>query len=765
MSDFVNGGPGNNFMRGDNEDNRFFGNGGNDTLLGFGGGDRLIGDDGNDSVRGGDGDDTLLGVRGNDFMNGDPGDDSVFGGDGNDTVLGGIGNDTVRGDDGNDLVSGDFLDGVGNGNDLVVGGDGNDTVIGGTGNDTVRGGDGDDILDGGDGDDILDGGEGTDSFDGGDGNDTVSYDLVSGGINANLATGEVTFVDSPGIETITNVENIIGSQANDTLIGNDSDNLFKGGEGDDTIFGGEGNDVVVYNGKFDGFDIVINDDGSITVVDNNIDDGDEGTDTLTNISQLFFDSTTRIGINNEDRNTVSSIARVNETGNIDTNINISGGSAEATNFVIDVEGEEGLALDFDTTKLADFINDITLVEDEDQGNLATNLLLDAAGGALGAIPRFGSAASTGLAMLETLGIFDSGTSQVEAQKEAAEAAINNPDYATDTWITVTETVRDLVVIEDFQIGVDNLFLPSVSNLPQDQGIPNVGYAMKSGTLNGSEGVFIEAQIGTENSNLVFIVDNYDDLNKTQFGEEISNLLQSSQGSNQDNEGNVTANFGGAMIGTFNQTPISVGPAQNGTRFQEGTHAGDHIFGRELARPPQDDDSGTFELLGRFGDDLIQGSTEDDLLYGGFNSAPPTLKESITYSDDGFDILQGGKGDDLLVGGTGNDTLDGGGFIYNQQTIEVTGVIADDGADTLVGGEGNDTFAFNTLSTGIDTIEDFEVLIDKIQINKVEFGATDNNEFSLNQTNGALSFNDQQFATLENFDSLQGFDVNRDIVLV
>lgn len=93
------------------------------------------------------------------------------------------------------------------------------------------------------------------------------------------------------------------------------------------------------------------------------------------------------------------------------------------------------------------------------------------------------------------------------------------------------------------------------------------------------------------------------------------------------------------------------------------------------------------------------------------------------------------------------------------------MIADDGTDLLIGGSGNDTFVFNTLSTGIDTIRDFEVLIDQIQINQVEFGATDTNQFSFDNTNGALSFNSQQFATLENFDSLQDFDVNRDILLV
>ncbi|MGK7880489.1 MAG: calcium-binding protein, partial [Crocosphaera sp.] len=445
-----------------------------------------------------------------------------------------------------------------------------------------------------------------------------------------------------------------------------------------------------------------------------------------------------------------------------TSSSIIGGSAAATNFVIDIEGTTGFGLDFDTTKLANFINDISL---PDQGieneRLATNLLLDAAGGIAGSIPFFGGVASTGIAIGQTLSNYGFDLAQVEAQKQAAIDAVNNPDYNTEAWGTITQTSRDMVVIEDFQIGVDNLFLPSLSN------VANVGYATKTGTLNGQDGVFIEAQIGNETSNLVFIVNNYEgEKNKVEFGEEITNLLSGTEDT-RIVDGEQITEFSGTMIGTFNQTPIQGEPFQSGTNQVLGTFAGDHILGKELVINPIDADSGTFELLGFFGDDFIQGSLFNDVLNGGFNSATPTFA-NITYEDDGFDILQGGKGDDILFGGTGNDVLDGGGLIYNQNPqIEseedyVIGVIENDGIDILTGGSGNDTFVFNTLSTGIDTITDFTLLIDKIQINQVEFGATDKSEFSFDQTNGALSFASQQFATLQNFAELENFDVNRDI---
>ena len=426
------------------------------------------------------------------------------------------------------------------GDDLLNGGVSNDILNGNLKNDVINGKDGNDILEGGTGNDILNGNAGNDLLNAGEGND-----------------------------------------------------ILEGGAGDDIIDGGDGLDIVSYQGNIDGFDITINDDASITVTDIDTSDGDEGTDTLTNISQLVFDGKARLGPDGE-RNTVLGIAGVHEsTDNTDTSTSILGGNAAATNFIIDIEGTTGLGLDFDTSKLASFINDISLPDqDIEDARLANNLLLDAAGGAAGAIPIFGAAASTAITMEKTLTNYAFNLAQVEAKKQAAIDAVNNPDYNTEAWGTITQTNRDLVLIEDFQIGVDNIFLPSVSS------VANVGYAIKSGILNNQNGVFIEAQIGTENSNLVFIENNYSSLNNTDFTDQISNLLTSSGDDGADS---------GSIISTFNQTPIGVEPLQSGTIFEIGSFAGDHIFGRELNREPDNSESGSFEFVGQFGDDLIQGA--------------------------------------------------------------------------------------------------------------------------------------------------------------
>ena len=687
----ITGGTGNNILAGGGSD---------DTLSGGDGDDSLAGGDGNDLLDGGDGDDTLDGGLGIDILNGEDGDDSLSGDLGQDALNGGGGNDTLDGGDGNDSLFGE---------------QGNDVLDGGLGTDILNGEDGDDSLSGDLGQDTLNGGSGNDTLDGGDGNDSF-----------------------------------FGGQGNDVLNGDAGDDILEGGAGNDSLDGGDGNsNLAVYQGELSGFDITFNLDGTINVTDTDTTDGDEGTDLLSNISQLVFggfDGNTYLSPNSN-RNTVLGIAGVSIDSQ-ETSTSIFGSSTPATNFVIDIEGSTGLTLDFNNQQLADFINEITLPDqDIENARLAANLSLDALGGVADALsinnlPILGALFSTGAAVAQTLANYKFDLAQVEAQKVAATNAVNN--FNSFDFGTIVEPTRDIVVVKDFQIGVDNLFLPSAIN---------GGYAIKSGSFKGKQGVFIEAQIGGDNPNFVFIENQYKSLNNEGFKDQISNLFSSSEQS-------------GSIIGTFNQSPIGVNPQADIRKQGLGTFGGDHIFGEEPTESTVQTGGGTYELIGEYGDDFIQGSTQNDILHGGFNFNKSLTDGALTYIDDGFDILQGGEGDDTLDGGSGNDTLDGGGFTFSNGDITSTGVlITDDGADRLIGGSGKDTFVFNALSTDIDIIEDFTVRVDRIRINAEGFGATDISQFSFDNTSGALSFNSQQFATLENFASLQDFDVNADIQLV
>jgi Ca2+-binding RTX toxin-like protein len=76
-------------------------------------------------------------------------------------------------------------------------------------------------------------------------------------------------------------------------------------------------------------------------------------------------------------------------------------------------------------------------------------------------------------------------------------------------------------------------------------------------------------------------------------------------------------------------------------------------------------------------------------------------------------LRGAGGNDTLTGGTGNDTLIG--FAGADSLTGGTG------ADSLTGGTGADTFVFNNFSEGIDTIADFTVADDVINVSATGFG--------------------------------------------
>jgi hypothetical protein len=139
-----------------------------------------------DVIDGGAGDDHLKGMKGDDTLFGNSGDDHLQGGQGSDTLYGGTGSDHIQGQQDDDIAYGgsgdDAIDG-GGGADTLYGDFGNDTIDGGAGNDLLSGGAGDDILLGGGGDDTfsfdLSQGLGNDSIDGGAGSDTL--DLTNAG--------------------------------------------------------------------------------------------------------------------------------------------------------------------------------------------------------------------------------------------------------------------------------------------------------------------------------------------------------------------------------------------------------------------------------------------------------------------------------------------------------------------------------------------------------------------------------------------------------
>ncbi|HEY7749953.1 MAG TPA: VCBS domain-containing protein, partial [Aestuariivirgaceae bacterium] len=120
-----------------------------------------------------------------------------------------------------------------NGTNNITGTSGNDIIFGFGGNDTINGGNGNDLIIGDAGNDTLNGGAGT---------DTLSYMTSASGVNVNL-NGTVSGGDAAG-DSISNFENITGSNSADTLTGNNSANVLTGLAGNDTISGGGGSDTI-----------------------------------------------------------------------------------------------------------------------------------------------------------------------------------------------------------------------------------------------------------------------------------------------------------------------------------------------------------------------------------------------------------------------------------------------------------------------------------------------------------------------------------------
>lgn len=115
--------------------------------------------------------------------------------------------------------------------------------------------------------------------------------FASQGVTGQVFGGSRLFTgtDNLGIAFSATIENIIGSSGDDIFTGNSVNNVFKGNGGDDQIDGGGGNaNYAVFNGNFAGYSITSAGSGTYLVEDIDLSDGDDGTDTLTNIQFFEF---------------------------------------------------------------------------------------------------------------------------------------------------------------------------------------------------------------------------------------------------------------------------------------------------------------------------------------------------------------------------------------------------------------------------------------------------------------------------------------------
>lgn len=218
--------------------------------------DTLLGGAGNDVFDGGLGSDVLAGYGGNDILAGGAGAAN--------TLIGGLGDDTYRvsavGDtiveyagEGTDTVETvlgaytlrdhlEILRYTGTGTFTGTGNSVANDLYGGVGNDNLFGLAGDDRLYGGNGEDVLRGGLGADLLDGGAGVDTADYSDV--GVAVTIRVSGQSNDGQGSVDTLVNIENVIGTAFNDVIIGDGGANRLVGGLGADTLSGMAGNDIL-----------------------------------------------------------------------------------------------------------------------------------------------------------------------------------------------------------------------------------------------------------------------------------------------------------------------------------------------------------------------------------------------------------------------------------------------------------------------------------------------------------------------------------------
>lgn len=570
--------------------------------------------------------------------------------------------------------------------DLVrITGDGsNETIIGST----IQ-----DIITGGDGNDTIEGGAGGDTLNGGNGLDTLSYAGSSGGVSVDLDSNQALGSHADG-DTISNFENLIGSEfadqlaaaaagsiisgngGNDTIVGDNGNDTLNGDDGNDTLISGFGNDTL--NGG-DGNDLLQAGSG------NNVLNGDGGDDTL-QITSFSAGNTFNGGADND---TFSfAIFGSNYIANLSTGV-----------FDVVALGQSSTLLNIENIT-AGSGNDILT------GNSSANRINGGAGndmirGGIGSDILIGGSGND--IFDQSGGVDSSATDDIDGG--SGTDTINTTGYAGSY-------VIDLSIGEWRQLNGNVLAtLTSIENIDAGNGSETLIGNASDNVINGNGGN--DAIAGGLGADTMDGGDGYDILDYSGAASAITINLDSGLGSQGEADGDIVSNFEQVEGSAFDDTIV--------TSLEGGIYNGG--AGND-----------TITVTGGLNGATIQAGEGNDILTGAVSMNGSTLNgdqgddQIFLYTDSGLagaaDTGNGGSGNDVITlvgeiyeqsanGEDGTDTLSlagiGTGLIINMATgtvddgdgmnnatfSNIENIIGGNGVDTITGNAGD-----NVISSGL-----------------------------------------------------------------
>ncbi|MGC4095943.1 MAG: calcium-binding protein [Nitrospira sp.] len=523
-------------------------------------------------------------------------------------------------------------------NNSLTGTSAADTMIGQAGNDQLVGNGGNDRLNGGVGNDLLNGGDGSDTADfsnmviGG-----ITYIGATAGVTVNLNLAGAQNTVGAGTDTLTSIENLIGTNFNDALAGNGATNVLTGLSGNDIMAGAAGNDQLSGG---DGNDLL---NGG---VGNDLLDGGAGTDTadygtFTIGGQAVSGATTGVTVNlnlTGAQNTVGAgtdtlVSIENLTGSIFNDALAGNGVANV------VTGREGNDI------LAGAAGNDTLTGDTGNDLLNGGVGNDVLNGGIGTDTAdygtytIGGQAVSGATAGVTVNLNVPGAQNTGGAGSDTLVGIENLT-GSDFNDTLTGNSANNVLTgragdDIFNGGLGNDLLQGDSGndlLDGGDGIDTASYA------TATVGVTVELGGGAQNTG----------------GAGIDTLLniENLTGSNFNDTFTGSANGDGGMFnGGLGNDSLSSGFAHSNLTLNGG--AGDDRLGGRYAHGST--------LNGDEGDDDLGVLDSDNVILNG-----GTGNDSLQADDGGYMTLNGGAGNDSLLiyrgydstmnGGAGADTL-------------------------------------------------------------------------------------------------------------